>query len=217
MYFTYDRYQYNVTTLYGEGPRAYNLPHEDPQKKKQWSLTGLYNTLTTKPSFRPTWLVRISDMKRVPGSTVKEDYCTLSYSWNCSGDIYKEGDTGYRRVDNGKHKIITYNTKSSLWTKKEIDPSKHSVRHVKFEGIVQQVCKDFGIRYIWYDQICIDQNDPERKRSEIQRMHLIYRNAYCTVALIPELEVGHQFYNEGSTEIGRANVGIIGNAEWSKR
>ena len=59
------------------------------------------------PNFMPSYLVRTSDMKVVKGSEVNEGYCTLSYSWNQSGEIRKNAITGKSyRVDEGKHKII---------------------------------------------------------------------------------------------------------------
>ncbi|KAI9251360.1 hypothetical protein BDA99DRAFT_541352 [Phascolomyces articulosus] len=61
-----------------------------------------------KPDFMPTKLVRISDMKVVDGSQVNEGYCTLSYSWNQSGDMVLDKTTGkYKRIDEGKHEIIS--------------------------------------------------------------------------------------------------------------
>ena len=38
-----------------------------------------------KPEFLPIYLVRISDMKAVRGSELKEEYCALSYPWNQTG------------------------------------------------------------------------------------------------------------------------------------
>ncbi|KAI9253528.1 hypothetical protein BDA99DRAFT_563104 [Phascolomyces articulosus] len=62
-----------------------------------------------KPEFMPTKLVRITDMKVVNGSQVHEGYCALSYSWNQSGEVIKDNITGKsKRVDQGKHKIITF-------------------------------------------------------------------------------------------------------------
>ncbi|KAI8146951.1 hypothetical protein BJV82DRAFT_665056 [Fennellomyces sp. T-0311] len=92
----------------------------------------------------------------------------------------------------------------------------HTQQHyhnVTFKDIIQQVCRDFGINYVWYDQMCIDQNDPEERRREIQRMYDIYKNANCTIALIPELCVKQSLYSQNI----KSNIGEIMNAAWSKR
>ncbi|KAI7851926.1 hypothetical protein BDC45DRAFT_401155, partial [Circinella umbellata] len=45
------------------------------------------------------------------------------------------------------------------------------------------------VEYVWYDKVCIDQSDSKAKSREIKQMHKIYRNAYYTIAMIPENEV----------------------------
>ncbi|KAI9272745.1 hypothetical protein BDA99DRAFT_533583 [Phascolomyces articulosus] len=125
-----------------------------------------------KPDFMPAKLVRISDMKVVSGSQVNEGYCALSYSWNQSGDIlYDEIAGKYKRIDKGKHRIFR---------------SDYHYEYVKFEGIIQQICQQFNIKYIWYDQLCINQDNKKEKQREIRKMHRLYENAYCTVALVPD-------------------------------
>ncbi|KAI9271955.1 hypothetical protein BDA99DRAFT_534424 [Phascolomyces articulosus] len=61
-----------------------------------------------------------------------------------------------------------------------------TVKYVKFEDIIQQICQQFNIKYIWYDQLCINQDYKEEKHHEIRNMHHIYENAYCAVALVPD-------------------------------
>ncbi|KAI9271752.1 hypothetical protein BDA99DRAFT_534224 [Phascolomyces articulosus] len=157
-----------------------------------------------KPDFMPTKLVRISDMKVVDGSQVNEGYCALSYSWNQSGDFLLNETTGkYKRIDEGKHEIIYYDNNISpdmvisrykkFYTIKlnkiyqVLYIMEHNnyyftktTKHVKFEGIIQHICRQFNIKYIWYDQLCINQNDKEDKHREIRNMHHIYENACCT-------------------------------------
>ncbi|KAI7851180.1 hypothetical protein BDC45DRAFT_467640 [Circinella umbellata] len=122
----------------------------------------------------PTYLVRTSDMKLVRGSDVHEGYCTLSYSWGQSGEVRINETTGKSyRIDQGKHKII-YSDRSKF---------------VTFEGLIQELCKDFNIKYIWYDQMCINQDNEKEKHAEIHHMHKIYGNSYCALALMPELRI----------------------------
>ncbi|KAI9258803.1 hypothetical protein BDA99DRAFT_102132 [Phascolomyces articulosus] len=62
----------------------------------------------------------------------------------------------------------------------------NDMKYVKFEGIIQKICQEFNIKYIWLDQMCINQDDKEEKKREIRNMHHIYSHAYATVALVPE-------------------------------
>ncbi|KAI9246886.1 hypothetical protein BDA99DRAFT_259317 [Phascolomyces articulosus] len=167
--------------------------------------------------FRPTWLVRTSDMERVPGTEAIHGYCTLSYSWNYSGDIFLGKNGKYDFFDHGKHQIIFKknikkrngeNDEGEEQEKEEQEKEKagqssfldhHEIKEVKFEQLVQQVCKDFDIDYIWYDKICIDQNDKAAKHAEIARMHKIYLNALYTVAMIPEMSIPDKFEDTSVT------------------
>ncbi|KAI9494886.1 hypothetical protein BDB00DRAFT_927833 [Zychaea mexicana] len=72
MCITYETKQWCMTT-----PFQHSGPYTQPPRK--------FSNLP-KPDFMPTWLVRISDMQMVRGSTVNEGYCALSYSWNQSGE-----------------------------------------------------------------------------------------------------------------------------------
>ncbi|KAI8148347.1 hypothetical protein BJV82DRAFT_263293 [Fennellomyces sp. T-0311] len=159
--------------------------------------SDLLETSKKVPHFKPTSLVRVSDMQVVPGSTVNEHYWTLSYSWNQSGKIIRVGAEEYDRIDEGKHTIVSYKIQQSIGQEDgqgkqrivyEIDPESKSVRRGKFEDTLQQVCKDFAIRYIFFDQKCINQKDVDEEKRDIKRILLFYQNAYCTLVLLPELE-----------------------------
>ena len=158
--------------------------HSYTQRPKRMPL------IVPKSNFMPTYLVRTSDMKVVQGSQVHEGYCTLSYSWNQSGEIVinETSKKSHRRIDEGKHKIIL---PAKIVRKKPRGRKRipRKIKYVKFEGLIQKICKDFNVKYIWYDQMCINQNDEEEKHREIRQMHKIYSSAYCTIALVPELDV----------------------------
>ncbi|KAI8146618.1 hypothetical protein BJV82DRAFT_599202 [Fennellomyces sp. T-0311] len=169
------------------------------------------------PKFKPTWLVRISDMKRVPGSTVTGYYWALSYSWNQSGEVIYKGDGRYERTDQSKHQIIQPQIiveHTQFGKQKKFDYTKMEIRYSSFKRLIRTICRDFGIRYIWYDQMCIDQDDPDAKLQEIRQMHLIYKNAYFTLALIPELELTG---DKDSSGRDITNIDVIPNSQWSKR
>ncbi|KAI9255653.1 hypothetical protein BDA99DRAFT_539801 [Phascolomyces articulosus] len=137
--------------------------------------------------FIPDRLVRVSDMKVIEGKDAKEGYCTLSYAFKQSGEItVEENSDKLKRIDEGKHRIIfpakTIRVKPR--GRKRLPPK---IKYVTFEGLIQHICQDFNIKYIWYDQLCIDQDNLTEKCKTIRQIHQIYRHAYCTVALVPEL------------------------------
>ena len=135
--------------------------------------------------YRPTWLVRVSDWKKVPGQEAVDGYHTLSYCWGQSGEIVKRNDNSeeYDCIDNGYHCIVEYVKK-----RKPRNFFRHTIKkYVKYDELLQQVCKDFQVEYVWYDKLCIDQLDNEIKLKQIKEMHKVYRNARCTVAMVPEL------------------------------
>lgn len=44
-----------------------------------------------------------------------------------------------------------------------------------------RVTKELGLRYIWIDRYCINQDDDAEKQTQIQQMDLIYQNAFVTI------------------------------------
>ncbi|KAG2218771.1 hypothetical protein INT45_012991 [Circinella minor] len=235
-----------------------------------------YRLSLTGGDYRPTWLVRVSDWEKVPGTEAVDGYHTISYCWEQSGEVVKnETNEEYSLVDNGKHCIVEdfklfedsilqwedfYNAlidiqevdkevgerkirkiinpikkritkmKMMLHNKEEhqednqkndeekdkedaskvasdnheeeylmdfkdyvlfcVPQSKTTrIRYVTYEELLQQVCKDFQVEYVWYDKVCIDQKDNKAKSKEIKQMHKIYQNGRYTIAMIPEAAV----------------------------
>ena len=185
--------------------------HRQPPKKVPIILP--------KPDFMPSYLVRTSDMKLVPGSQVHEGYCALSYCWNQSGKIIKTETDGkdVQRVDQGKHEIMfpPKTVRKSPRGRKRI-PGK--IKFVSFKGLIQEICKDFNIKYIWYDQMCINQDDDGETHREIRQMHKIYSNAYCTIALVPELTVRkRRLYYSSPLTFPEIDILRLHHSEWMKR
>ncbi|KAI9494802.1 hypothetical protein BDB00DRAFT_871076 [Zychaea mexicana] len=169
-----------------------------------------------KPQFMPSKLLRVTDMRIVQGSTVNEGYCALSYSWNWSGDIIMDEANGKtKRVDHKKHKII-FSAKRVPRKPRGRKRSPRRVKFVEFEGIIQQICKDFDVKYIWYDQWCINQKEKEEKLREIRQMHKIYRNAYCTVALVPEF-CSRRYLQTRALSHQQPNYPKIYTSQWMRR
>ena len=66
-----------------------------------------YRLSLTGGDYRPTWLMRVSDWKKVPGTEAVDGYHTISYCWEQSGEVVKnETNEEYSLVDNGKHCIV---------------------------------------------------------------------------------------------------------------
>ncbi|KAI9265233.1 heterokaryon incompatibility protein-domain-containing protein [Phascolomyces articulosus] len=165
--------------------------------------TTQYRRNATAGEYRPTYLIRVSDWEKVPGKQVETGYCALSYVWEQSGDVVRKENGEYDCIDNGRHCIVEgYDmNKGDLTTlilteeeKYEVQflPStrtKATIKHVTYEELLQQICKDFEIEYLWYDKICIDQSDNENKLREIKQMYKIYGNACYTVAIVPEIHI----------------------------
>ncbi|KAI7851155.1 hypothetical protein BDC45DRAFT_559619, partial [Circinella umbellata] len=222
-YITYEKAQYSdykikrgihsVTIRDGEVHRTRRPEgiqrHNQPPKKMPF--------LVPKTCFMPSYLVRISDMKIVQGSEVHEGYCALSYSWNQSGEIIKNKTTNnYDRIDQGKHKII-YPSKTVRKKPRGRKRIPGKVKFVKFEELIQEICKDFNIKYIWYDQMCINQNNEEEKHGEIHQMHKIYSHAYCTIALVPELVTRvRKRYPDISSSLIDMRIGNLLGSQWMK-
>ncbi|KAG2214929.1 hypothetical protein INT45_010573 [Circinella minor] len=158
-------------------------------------------------------------MKVVEGSKVQEGYCALSYSWDQSGEIIKsEANEKSYRIDQGKHEIV-YPAKTVRKKPRGRKRIRRKVKFVKFEELIQEICKDFNIKYIWYDQMCINQNDEKAKYSEISQMHQIYSNTYCTIALVPEMTaVSYKLYPGFKLSSGYINLYYaFQKAQWMKR
>ncbi|KAG2224749.1 hypothetical protein INT45_009064 [Circinella minor] len=205
-YITYHVKQWEIGNLYGITKESTSNKHNS---KAQSCVKKL-----SKPDFLPTYLVRVSDMRIVRGSEMNEGYCALSYSWNQTGHILPDEHTGhFMRVDQGQHKIVS---PGRMVRKKPRGRRRvaSQTKLVKFEGLIQQICQDFGINYIWYDQMCIDQSDVTEIRREIRQMHKIYANATFVVALVPEFQYDA---NRNNTKVKMADINAISSSQWSKR
>ncbi|KAI9262289.1 hypothetical protein BDA99DRAFT_572232 [Phascolomyces articulosus] len=165
--------------------------------------TTQYRRDATAGEYRPTYLIRVSDWKKVPGKEVETDYCALSYVWEQSGDVVQKENGEYDCTDKSRHCIVEgYDMNNGDLTtmtlteeeKYEVQflpstRSKATIKSVTYEELLQQICKDFEIEHLWYDKICIDQSDDEIKLREIKQMHKIYSNACYTVAIVPEVHI----------------------------
>ncbi|KAI9268867.1 heterokaryon incompatibility protein-domain-containing protein [Phascolomyces articulosus] len=193
------------------------------QKAADLVDTSIYRHNATSGTFRPTWLIRISDWQKVPGTEAQSGYCTLSYCWEQSGEVVpREDGTGeYDCIDNGLHQLAQ-KVKASTRGKKRYRKKAITQKYVTFEQLIQQLCTDFQIDFIWYDKICINQLDKHDKHRELKQMHLIYSNAKYSIALVPEMKIyslkdfARDHLQQGNQARGRA-LEMMFASRWWKR
>ena len=107
-------------------------------------------------------------------------YLALSYTWG-HDNTHGEGDIVPESIFlNGKMLDVTHNLHSAL-------------------------CHDVVPRgfYAWIDAICINQEDPQEKGQQVQRMRDIFRNAEYTVAWIGPCTTIGILFDISSTNIGK--------------
>ena len=98
-----------------------------------------YRLSLTGGDFRPVWLVRVSDWKKVPGEEAVNGYHTLSYCWQQSGKVVKRNDGSgeYDCIDRGRHCIIEH-----VKERKARNFFRRSAKKSVTDEELQQVCKD---------------------------------------------------------------------------
>ncbi|KAI9276830.1 hypothetical protein BDA99DRAFT_531928 [Phascolomyces articulosus] len=208
MYITYEQKQYQMTDLDGtlsqpESTHSCNS-HGDEVPKQQ-------------KSFRPTSLIRVSDMKIVKGVDIDEGYCIISLANNQSSEFViqevRNEPTAVtipkRGNDNESHRIIERGFLGRT-------------RQVSFNSLIQQICKDFDIRYIWFGRTPIRFN---------AQMDNIYKYADYTLALVPELEHvvindNHRHSSSNNSQLNilwksntsdkRANIQVLPFTVWAR-
>ncbi|KAI7848477.1 hypothetical protein BDC45DRAFT_314906 [Circinella umbellata] len=158
--------------------------------------------------YTPTYLICVENMAKVKGSSVKnEPYHALSYTWEQAGDLLKI-DKG----DNRGSKLVTHQ-----WIKETKDQEgtlTTTTENISFKELIQRIGKQFGIKYIWVDQLCINQEDGPEKQRELQQLHCIYKQAEYTLVLIPELEYKNPKNSNGPKVI---SLDVISKSKWCKR
>ena len=80
-------------------------------------------------------------------------------------------------------KIENYAIVSYVCGKKE-PGSKLSLGAEKVLKKAEEACYYLGIDYLWIDQLCINQDDPQEKAEEIKKMHQYYSRAAVTLVSI---------------------------------
>ena len=202
-YIQYATEQLEITNQYGLLKKPRNKAPDGSQKPDN-------DNKLPKPEFMPLKLIHSSNMKVVPGNKVEEGYCAISYSWDqCGKSEWNKITTEIKRTDERRHIIYTKNFNPEGARHADLLP-----KFVDFKGVIQQICKDFSINYIFYDQECITQEDTEKRRYEISQMNKVFINASFTVVLVPEL--CYTSSESGIPEIKMANIDAISRSSWGK-
>jgi hypothetical protein len=121
--------------------------------------------------FVPTRLLDISGPPGAPirvietaKTSVQGPYCSLSHCWG----LLKF--TECELHDNNRKQFMTEGVAWNLFTK-------------NFQQAIE-VARFLDVGYIWIDSLCIIQGSAEDWKREASRMHLVYRNSYCNIAIV---------------------------------
>jgi hypothetical protein len=125
---------------------------------------------TTKSKrFVPTRLLDISSAPGAPirvietaTTSVQGPYCTLSHCW---------GKIEFQELrDANRERFMKEGIPWQLFTK-------------NFQHAIE-IARSLGVGYIWIDSLCIIQKSKADWDREASRMHLVYRNSYCNIAVV---------------------------------
>ncbi|EON68797.1 hypothetical protein W97_08055 [Coniosporium apollinis CBS 100218] len=164
----YQRYTTNLTRV----ERWEDSPFIDIQLVKDWVSTCEHehgekcngaSSPTPSPA-RPTDF-RVVDVRRFCISTLPESsrYVALSYTWKRSTDE--------RPLQLEQANVDRLQADDALRS--------HPLPAVIVDAI--RLCADLGERYLWIDRLCIVQDDPVSKHTQIVAMDNIYNMAYVTI------------------------------------
>ncbi|KAN0080619.1 Heterokaryon incompatibility protein (HET) domain containing protein [Elaphomyces granulatus] len=70
-------------------------------------------------------------------------------------------------------------------TKAKLDQHEQGIQWRTLSNTFQDAIvttRQFGVRYLWIDSLCIVQNSKEEVSNEISKMHLVYSQAYCMLS-----------------------------------
>lgn len=121
--------------------------------------------------FIPTRLLDISGLPESPiriietaSTSVQGPYCSLSHCWG----LLKF--TEVELHDNNRKQFMTEGIPWNHFTTN----FKHAIEIARF----------LNVGYIWIDSLCIIQGSKPDWEREASRMHLVYRNSYCNIAIV---------------------------------
>jgi hypothetical protein len=129
--------------------------------------------IRTSSSFVPT---RLLDIRGPPGSNLKvietrksnvrSPYATLSHCWGKKRFVCLLPENEKHFIEEGvPWQLLTTNFREAV-----------------------EVARFLGIEYIWIDSLCIIQGKDGDFETEGARMHSVYRNSYCNIAIADSVD-----------------------------
>lgn len=104
------------------------------------------------------------------------------------------GNDSLRVIDCGKRELVDiesqnqeYVTLSYVWGRRQTSPIQHPAKHDRLDKLPPLIedalhaTTALGLRYLWIDRYCIDQDNPEEKHRLIHNMGSIYANSCLTI------------------------------------
>lgn len=135
--------------------------------------------------FVPTRLLDISGAPGTPiriletsSTPIQGPYCTLSHCW---------GKTQFQELrDDNRERFMKEGVPWALFTQ-------------NFKDAIA-IARALDVGYIWIDSLCIIQKSEAEWTREASRMHLVYRNSYCNIAVVDSKDsTGGAFRHNRST------------------
>ncbi|KAF2627960.1 HET-domain-containing protein [Macroventuria anomochaeta] len=156
--------------------------------------------------FIPTRLLDISGPLETPirvietaTTTVQGPYCSLSHCWGKPDFVQLH--------DNNKKSYMTDGVPWNLFTN-------------NFKQAVE-IARFLNVGYIWIDSLCIIQGSADDWVREASRMHLVYRNSYCNIAIADSIgQYGGAFRSREPTDVSpvvyqsREDSPMFGRQKW---
>ena len=133
--------------------------------------------------------------KRLLDSSTRQDYVALSYVWGDIEQLYLPLGGAYSGLTN----------KGSLL----------DLKLSKTIADAMQLIKRLGLRYLWVDALCINQDDLTDKEQHIARMGFVFQNALFTIiaasgsdcdAGLPGIRSGTRFKRQQLVEAGNITL-----------
>jgi hypothetical protein len=141
----------------------------------------------TSSNFVPT---RLLDIRGPPGSNLKvietgktiirSPYATLSHCWGKKHFVcLLPGNEKHFIMEGVPWQLLTTNFKEAV-----------------------EVARFLEIEYIWIDSLCIIQGEDGDFKTEGAKMHSVYRNSYCNIAIADSMDSeGGAFRNRDSEDV----------------
>lgn len=142
-----------------------NASHEDCMKRrkatpkaKRFSPTRLLDI-----SGPPQSPIRVVETSKTP---IRSPYCSLSHRWGETKFVQLHIENRKRFMEEGvEWHLLPQNFQEAI-----------------------QIARTLEVYYIWIDSLCIIQDSDEDWKHEAGRMHSVYRNSYCNIAIADSKE-----------------------------